>query len=37
LRILQRLEVIEFFAILLGLAIFAVIGFTFWRMFKDVR
>ena len=28
---------IEFFAIVLGLAIFAVVGFTLWRMLKDIR
>jgi hypothetical protein len=27
----------EFFAIVLGLAIFAVVGFIFWRMLKDIR
>jgi len=31
------MKVGEFFAIVLGLAIFVVVGFTFWRMFKDIR
>jgi len=27
----------EILAIILGLAIFAVVGFTLWRMLKDIR
>jgi len=27
----------EFFAIVLGLALFAAVGFIFWQMFKDIR
>ncbi len=28
---------LEFLAIILGLVVFAAVGFTFWQMLKDIR